>query len=501
MALSSDPGHLNPAITTMGVTHEAAELMFNGLVAMDENLNPVPDLAESWTVEQNGAAYRFTLVTGVRWHDGTPFTATDVKFTFEEVLLRFHGRARASLRPNIDSIETPDDHTVVFRFKQPYAPFLRQLDVTEAPILPRHLYAGTDPEKNPVNLRPVGTGPFRFVSFEQGEVNLVRNTEYFKPGLPLLDKVVMRIIPDAGTRVLALQQGEVDWIHEREGFGPNGAHLRADRRLRMLSSAWTPGGANCVMTVSFNLDRPVLRDVRVRRAIGHALDRQRFFEGILFGQGAVAAAPISRGIAWAHAPDVPMPRLDLAEADRLLEAAGWRRDGGRSRTAESVPGVPDGTPLRIDFVHFPAFSQYGELARQQLAMVGVDVELKTLDPAAFPGPIFRERNFDTNLIRYCHGTDPEIGVRRMFDSREIGPAPFTNAAGYRNPRVDELLEAASRTVDQGQRAQLYREFQNIVVNDLPYLWIVETVGAWAHSDRCTGFRVHTGLFLESASCR
>ena len=163
--------------------------------------------------------------------------------------------------------------------------------------------------------------------------------------------------------------------------------------------------------------------------------------------------------------------------------------------------APQGTPLRIDFVLFPAFSQYGELLRQQLGVVGVDVELKKLEPAAFPGPTFRDRDFDTNLIRYCHGTDPEIGVPRMFDSREIGPTPFTNAAGYRNPRVDAPVESASRTLDQDQRARMYREFQRMVVDDLPYLWIVETVGAWAHSDQCTGFRVHTGLFLESASCR
>lgn len=501
MALSSDPGHLNPAITTMGVTHEAAEPMFNGLLALDENLSPVPELAASWAVEQNGAVYRFTLASGVRWHDGTPFTSADVKFTFEELLLRFHGRARPSIRANLDSIDTPDDRTVVFRFKQPYAPFLRQLDVTEAPILPRHLYAGTDVEKNPVNMRPVGTGPFRFVSFEQGEINLVRNTEYFKPSLPLLDKVVMRVIPDAGTRVLALENGEVDWIHEREGFGPDSARLRAAPDIRTLAGPWTPGGANCVMTVSFNLDRPLLQDVRVRRAMAHALNRQRFFDSILFGQGAVATAPISSGIRWAHAGDLPVPRFDPSEAERLLDASGWKRQGGRHRVAESVPGVPVGTPLKIDFVLFPAFLQYGELLRQQLGVVGIDVELRPLDPTAFPGPVFRDRNFDTNLIRYCHGTDPEIGVRRLFDSREIGPTPFTNAAGYRNTKVDALLESASRSLDQEQRARLYRELQDIVVNDLPYLWIVETVGAWAHSDRCTGFRVHTGLFLESASCR
>ncbi len=119
MALSADPGHLNPAITTMGVTHEASELLYNGLVGMDQNLSPVPELAAAWSVEQEGAVYRFTLADGVKWHDGAPLSSRDVKFTFEEVLLKFHGRTRASLRPNLDAIDTPDERTVVFRFKQP----------------------------------------------------------------------------------------------------------------------------------------------------------------------------------------------------------------------------------------------------------------------------------------------------------------------------------------------------------------------------------------------
>ncbi len=502
MALSGDPGHLNPAITTMGVTHEASELLYNGLVGMDQNLAPVPELASSWAVEQDGAAYRFTLADGVKWHDGRPFSSRDVEFTFEEVLLKFHGRTRASLRPNLDAIETPDDRTVVFRFKQPYAALLRQLDVTEAPILPSHIYAGSDPEKNPANLAPIGTGPFKFSSVSPGgDVTLVRNAEYFKKPLPYLDAVKMRVIPDASTRVVALQRGEVDWIHEREGFGAATPALRGDANVRLLTNPWTPGGANCVMTMSFNLERPVLRDGRVRQAIYHAIDRRRILAEILFGQGAVSAAPISSGIGWAHARGLPIPSFDARRAELLLDAAGWKLANGNPRVAQGVPGLADGTRLTIDFVHFPAFARYGELLRQQLGVVGVEVAQKAIDPTAFAAPIFRDRSFDTNLIRYCHGTDPEIGVRRMFHSADIGPTPFTNAAGYRNPRVDSLFEAASRTLDEHRRAEHYREFQEIVVNDLPYVWLVETVGAWAHTARCAGFQVHTGLFLESAYCR
>lgn len=195
VAISADPGHLNPAITTSGATHAAAELLYNGLLGRDERGDATPELAESWTIEQNGAAYRFRLRPDVSWHDGTPFTSADVKFTFEEVLLKLHARTRASMSGVLAGIDTPDDRTVVFRFKQPYAPLLLQLDATEAPIIPRHVYQGSDPQTNPANLQPVGTGPFRFVSYRKGaEIRLARNPTYFKPGLPQLDAIVMRVI-------------------------------------------------------------------------------------------------------------------------------------------------------------------------------------------------------------------------------------------------------------------------------------------------------------------
>ena len=168
VAIVADPGHLNPAITTNGATHAAAELLYNGLLARNERGEPVPELAESWQVEQGGAVYRFRLREGVRWHDGAPFTAADVKFTFEEVLLKLHARTRASMGAVLAGIDAPDDRTVVFRFKLPYAPLLAQLDATEAPILARHVYQGGDPQTNPANVNPIGTGPFRFVSYARG---------------------------------------------------------------------------------------------------------------------------------------------------------------------------------------------------------------------------------------------------------------------------------------------------------------------------------------------
>ena len=499
-AIVSDPGHLNPAITTSGATHAASELLYNGLLGRDERGEPVPELAESWQIEQGGIVYRFRLRDGVKWHDGAPFTAADVKFTFEEVLVKYHARTRASMGAVLAGIEAPDDRTVVFRFKQPYAPLLYQLDATEAPIVARHVYQGTDPQTNPANSNPIGTGPFKLVSYTKGtEIRLVRNPTYFKAGLPHLDGLVMRIIPDLAVQVLALENGEVDFLWELPG--PQQARLKGDPRFRTARTGYHPGGSNCIMTMSFNLDRPILKELRVRQAVAHALDRQAFLTQILFGDGKVAAAPISSEIPWAHAAGLALPRPDRAEAEKLLDGAGWKKEGEGPRTARGVPGVADGTRLSIEFLHFPTFTKYGELVRQQLGAVGIGVVLKPLEPAVFAPTVFKDRNFDSNVISYCNGPDPEIGVRRMYHSSQIGPAPFTNAAAYRNARVDTLFDEASRTVERDKRTRLYRQIQELVVQELPYFWLVETVSTRAWAARCAGFKAWTGHFAEEAFCR
>lgn len=498
VAIDSDPGGLNPAVTTSGGTHTASELLYNGLVDLGPDAEPVPDLAASWDIEEDGARYVFHLRDGVTWHDGEPFTSADVKFSFEEVLLQYHSRTAASVGNAIESIETPDDQTVVFNFSEPYAPLLQQLNVTEAPIVAQHIYEGTDPTQNPANNEPVGTGPFQFVSYTpDAEIVLERNPDYFEDPVPYLDEVVMRVMPDPGSQVIAFEAGEVDWLWGVPG--PDQARLAADPTVEYLRTAINPGGQNCIMTISYNLERPIMADLQVRRAIAHSLDRDAFVERVLFGEGRVAAAPIHSGIPWAHATGLDMPMYDPVEAERLLEEAGWVREGDGVRTAQGVDGVEDGTPLAFDFVHFPTFGAYGELVRAQLRTMGMDVTLVPLEPPVFVDTVFTQRDFDTNIISYCNGTDPEIGVKRMYISSNIGPIPFSNAAAYSNEQVDELFEQASQTVDRDQRGELYAQISEIVVEDLPYFWVVETESTRAYQSNCAGFQP-SGHFAETAYC-
>ncbi len=496
-AIGGDPGQLNPAITTNGGVHTAAGLLYDGLVALDDSLRPTPALAERWEIEQGGARYRFHLRRGVRWHDGKPFTARDVKFTFDSLLLRYHARTRASMSPTLSSVDAPDDSTVVFIFRRPYAPLLQQLDVSEAPILPEHLYAGSDPLRNPVNIAPVGTGPFRFASYTpHSEIRYTANRDYFR-GAPALSTVVLRIIPDNDTQVAALEAGEVDWLYSIPG--PARARLAADPRVRVIPAALSLGGSNCIMSVGFNLDRPQFRDVRVRKAIAHAVNRPQFVERVLFGDGRVADAPISSGIAFAHASDLSIPAYDTVEAARLLEAAGWRRHGYGVRTAHGVAGVADGTLFTIGFKGMPGQMVYGDLLRAQLRSVGIDVRLQPLESAVFAASVFTARDFDTAIGAYCNGTDPEIGVRRMYVSSSIAPIPFSNMAGYRNPVMDSLFDSAAAALDLLERRRLYHQIQELAVRDQPYVWLVESASSRAYLARCHGFG-SVAHFAATAEC-
>jgi len=461
IGVGQNPGHMNPAISTGSEVHAVADSMFNGLVGLDDNANPYPDLAERWEVSEDARTYTFHLHRGVRWHDGEPFTSADVAFTFERVLLVYHARTRGGLEGVLDGIDTPDAHTVTFRFREPYAPLLQRLNVTEAPILPRHVFESVaDIQAAPENLRPIGTGPYRFVEYVVDDrVVLERNPDYFKAGLPYLDRVVFRVIPDEQTRLLALERGEVDFI----GGVPAGELERIDAlddlTLHRVNSG--SGGGFCVMTMAFNLQRDVFQDQRVRHAFAYAIDREQILERVLFGNGAVATGPISSQLTFAYTDDVTRYAFDPAEAERLLDEAGYPRGA-------------DGVRLSATFLHFPAFSRYGEVLRQQLAQVGVDLQLVALDRAAFITRVFEQRDFDTNVISYCNNADPSIGVARVYVSSNIGNIPFSNAAAYVNPEVDRLFREADELADPTERAARYHAIQRILTADLPYLWLVET---------------------------
>ena len=455
----NDPGQFNPGITTAGGAHLVTGNIYNGLLMLDEAFNPQPDLAESWSVSPDGTTYTFNLARGVTWHDGQPFTSADVKFTFEEILVKSHPRTR-SLETVLVGVDTPDDATVILRFNQPYGPLLQRLDVVDAPILPRHIYAGTDVQSNPANNQPIGTGPFKFAEYARGDrVRLVRNERYFKPGLPYLDELVFRIIPQATTATLAFEQGEVDYLISVPG--PDMARLQRMPGVTIASTSAGSGGSNCQDTLVYNLRRAPLSTLEVRQAFAHAIDRRQILDEVRFGQGRVAISPISSALGWAHNPNVPRYAFDPALANELLDQAGY-------------PLLAGGSRFSLTFPHPTSFARQAEVIRLNLAAVGVDVALQALEVNAANEATYVRADFDIGYGSYCNGPDPEIGVTRAYVTSNIKPIPFANGAAYSNPRVDELFVQAASTLDRGQRATLYGEIQDILVREVPYWWLTES---------------------------
>jgi peptide/nickel transport system substrate-binding protein len=483
VALNGDPGALNPAVTTSGNTHPVTDQIFNGLVGLDQMLAPVPELAERWTIEDQGRVYRFDLRAGVRWHDGVPFTSADVKFTFENALLKYHSRTRAALQDLVERIDAPDDRTVVFRLRRPYSPLLQRLDVVEASIIPKHAYAGQDLLAGDATRRPIGTGPFRFVSYAPGDrVVLERNRTYFRNDRPGIDRLVFRILPNAATAVAALEKGEVDYAGSVAG--PDVERLRRTRGIAVAPSTGGPGGSLCQDVLIPNLSRRPLDDLRVRRAIALAIDRRFIVDRVYFGQGEPATGPISHLLQWAYTPDVPPFPHDVAAAGDLLDAAGVKRR-------------PDGSRFSMAFTHASTQQRLALALREQLKAVGITLVLEAMDFNAAVDRVFVRKNFDLGIASYCNGADPDIGVRRVYVSSNIGPIPFSNGAGYRNRRIDELFDEASREGDREARRARYVEIQKILVDDVPYFWLIDSEGLRAYRTAFTGFRLWTGAFLET----
>jgi peptide/nickel transport system substrate-binding protein len=533
----------NVASSTGGGTHAWWEAMYNGLIALDERGNPLPELATpvpsvaNGGITNGGATYTLRLRPGVKWHDGTDFTANDVKFTFEKILLKFHARARNMATPlgynattcRADNIVVVDPTTVRFNFSDPYIPFIKQLNVTEAAMNPAGALpafpTGTDgcPSQAEADAIKIGTGPFKFDSIDTpqaGDGKVVKNPNYWQQGLPYLDGILMRPYTADAARFSALTTGEVDFIWDVPN--PNVAALSSNSAYKTAATQSLGGGPNSVDQVIFNLkasgssvasvangtapDHPILGNVNVRKAIFQALNRTEFLNTGRNGIGTVAKAPISSEV-FGHATDIALPAFDTAAANALLDGAGW--NGPRqtvngtpnTRTARGHSSLADGTPLTIRFLQgSPIFTDRVAVMKSNLAAVGIDMPV-TVDTSTANTVVFTNRNFDMYILNYAQGYDPHVGVRRQYHSDQITTVGTpNNAAGYRNSLVDAAFDNAVKTLDTTARSKLYHDFQVKVVEDLPYVWMIETPNVRAFTAKCVGLKVYTGLFAESASC-
>ncbi len=480
IALEGEPGSLTAHLATDTAALIPATNLFNGLIGLDMNFEPTPDLAETWTVSPDGLTYVFELARNAKWHDGKPVTAEDAEYTFNEIIAKVHPRASAWW-PNVAHAKAIGPNSFEIKLKAPFAPFLTMLGSqlgAGALIMPKHIYLGTDSKTNAANQRPIGSGPFKFVRWEKGNfVELVRNDQYWKPNLPYLDRIVMKIASDPASRLLAFERAEIDFLHWYIVPYDQVARLRKDKRYQIIDSGGEAAATNGFMLM--NVRSGPLQDVRVRRALAHAINREDIRAKGLFGEGKVAKSPVSSGLGWIFT-DKHDYVFDVAKANALLDEAGHRRGADGKRF-----------PLRVAWATGRDYEgRAAEIIKDNLRSVGIDVTIQTFDRLTFIDRVFRNWDFDLANQLFTTGPDPTISVTPRFHSDQIKKAPFVNAMGYSNRELDALFDVESKQLDRGQRAETWRAIQEILMRDLPALPlfevpIVQAVSAGFH-DVVTG---------------
>jgi peptide/nickel transport system substrate-binding protein len=457
-AISADPPTLNPGTTTDTQAWSAMGKIFNGLTYLDLDYQSHPDLAESWTLSKDGLTYTFRLRKDVTWHDGKPFTSADVKFTYLDVIAKYHPTGRRTFQV-VSSIDTPDPHTVVVKLKKPFGPFLFMTSLNSGAILPKHLLEGKDiAAATEFQQKPVGTGPFRLVEAVKGSHYVFeRNRDYFKKGQPYLDRVVLRVMPNPASRVLAFEKGEVDVLYSFFLPREHAARMKTTPGIVFKDYMLFPE----VITLFFNLrDTKPLGDLRVRQAIAHAIDKQFVADKGYFGLSKPAISPIPSTLGWAHSAKVPVYAHDVAKAQALLDDAGYKG--------------PERMTLRLAYDPAnSAVNRAAEIVAQQLRQAGINVRQTPMERTLMIEKVFKQYEFDVFIHNYSTYGDPAMGITRAYECANIRPAPFVNVERYCNPKVDQLFEAAAATADRAERARLYAQAQDILVRELPTIALLE----------------------------
>ena len=452
-----DASNLIPLLASDSTSHGIAGLIFNGLIKYDKDIRIVGDLAESWEISKDGLVITFHLRKGVRWHDGRPFTAADVLYTYQVTVDPKTPTAYAGDFLKVKKAEVLDDWTFRATYDKPFAPALMSWSVG---ILPKHLLAGKEITTSPLGRRPIGTGPYKFKEWVTGQkIVLVSNPDYFE-GRPYIDGYILRIIPDTATMFLELRANGID----RMGLTPLQYTRQTESNLfrenfnkyRYLSFAYTYMG--------YNLKNPLFTDKRVRQAIAHAVNRVEMIDGVLLGLGKPATGPYKPGT-WAHNPNVRDYPYDPAKATALLAEAGWKDLNGDGVLEK------DGRPFAFEIITNQGNeirAKCAEIIQRRLAEVGIKVKIRVVEWAAFVKDFINKRKFDATILGWTIPMEPDL--YDVWHSSKTGPEEL-NFISYKNAEVDALIEKGRETFDQSVRKRCYDRIQEILAEEQPYLFL------------------------------
>ena len=506
LTLNQEPDTLNPFYSGLRATFTITQAIFNGLVVVNEQGDYEGDLAMEVPTVQNGGVsadgltITYKLRQGVKWADGQPFSADDVKFTYDAIMNPANTISGKSVYGKIESLTVKDPYTVELKMKEPYAAYAEFFSYPVG-ILPRHALGSLpDLNKADFNRKPFGTGPYRVTDWQAANyIQLDANPNYYK-GAPKIGRVIVRIVPDKNTQLAQVRANEtdvavdlneddavqVDRIPGWKAFAIAG--LTSDRLFLNLAEPGVADGSR---------PHPILGDKRVRQALEMGIDKQQLVDKVLSGKTKVATSEYPVG--WA-APNLEPSKYDVDTAKRLLDEAGWQvgADGIREK---------DGRKL-----HLTISSTSGNTLRENVEQLiqagwkamGVDLEIKNATAAVLVGEwsengLVQRGNFDIAYYGFTPGIDPSGTISPRFHSKQI---PFEGNQGegdngmrYRDPQVDQWIDEADRTLDQARRKELYGEVMRKIADDVPVIYLYNRANVEAVSQRVQGPHSHPFRWL------
>ena len=490
VGLSQEPQNFNPVMPTIEAQRGVHMAIYDDLWRIDPRGAFVPNLAAAIPTQANGGiskdgtAFTVKLRPGVQWHDGQPFTAGDVVFTWKTIM---NPKVTAFSTVGFDQIAdmwTGDDATLKFKLKQPYAPILDIL--ADMFVVPEHVLArSADINKDEFNTRrPVGTGPFKFVEWVSGDhVTLEAHRAYHGPG-PYVDRLIFKYVPDLTVLFTQLKTGEID-VTGIQGI-PVDLYPEA-RTLSTINLYVDP--STSYETIAPNHLLPMFKDKRMRQALYLGMDKKPIVEKIYLGLAPEAESYVPPQ-SWAYNPKIKgHHRYDPERAKRLLEEIGWKLgpDGIR---------VKDGARLAFENACTAGNKQreqIQQLLQQQWRQIGVEMKINNKPAAVLFGDFYRMSKFETIVIGMGMGSDPEHSFR--LHSRYI-PAKGglgRNSIAYENPEVDRLLDAGVRDLDREKRKKAYFRLQEVLADEVPYLPIYHFVNIRGTRKGIEGFRPNSNM--------
>ena len=462
MIIESSPTNLDPRVGLDAQSERIDGLLFDNLLSRDEHLSVKPGLAESWDI-RDPRTYVFRLHHGVRFSDGRPLTSRDVKWSFDSVLQGKVRSPKAGTYKWVQAIDAPDDYTVIFHLKQPWAALLWNVAGGEGMgIVPY----GSGEE---ISRNPVGSGPFKFVSAEQDRDVVVERNDYYWGERAKLDRVRFIVVPDTTTRALELRKSSAD-------VEINALTADIERTLQAESHLATMRGPGTRLAyVAFNFRDPILKDVRVRQAIAYAIDRRALVH-YLWRDEARLAYSLLPPESWAYEANVRQYHHDPGKARHILDEAGYvAKNGVRFRITMKTSTEESSRAMAAVF-------------QQQLREVGIALEIRSFEVATFMADV-THGEFQMYSLRWVGGNEDPDMFNYAFHSSNIIPKG-ANRQYYSNPRVDALIEKAQTELDESARKQDYREIQRILANDLPYVYLWYFDNLMVYSKRVHGLELN-----------